>query len=227
MKVSIVIAVLNSHEIVRRQILYFNSLKLPEDIEVILIDDGSEPALQIFLATNFRLRLLYTNNFMPWTQPEARNMGVRAAIGEYVICTDIDHILPRETIDTVLDTKYDVVRFKRFIGALDEHGIFTQDRNVLEQYGYSKERGLRISAHGNSYAIKRELFLRLGGSRQKDHYPNQDEAPLKRQLKRLAKQREITIIPDDDRPSIYMIPNGRYAGDKDANPFGLFHELKR
>jgi len=227
MKVSIVTAILNSHEMVRRQILYYNSLQLSDDIEVLFVDDGSEPPIQVFLATNFNMRLLYTNDFRDWTQPTARNFGVKEARGEYVICTDIDHILLRETIETVLNTQYDVVRFKRFIGALDERGLFTQDRDILEQYGYSKDRGLRISAHGNSYAIKRELFLRLGGSQQKDHYPNRDEVPLKRQLKRLAIQGEINIIPDDDRPSIYLIPNGRYSGDKNSNPFGMFHELKR
>jgi hypothetical protein len=38
---------------------------------------------------------------------------------------------------------------------------------------------------------------------------------------------EITRIPDDDRPTIYMVPNGRFCGDKNFNPFGLFHDLKR
>jgi hypothetical protein len=31
----------------------------------------------------------------------------------------------------------------------------------------------------------------------------------------------------DERPTIYMFPNGRYCGEKDFNPFGLFHDLKR
>jgi glycosyltransferase involved in cell wall biosynthesis len=222
MRASIVIAVLNSHEVVRRQILHFENMPLPEDVELIIVDDGSSPPIEV------NGHMVYkTNDFRPWTQPEARNKGVEFAKGEYVICTDIDHILVKETIETVLNTKYDVVRFKRCVGVLDENGDFSMDREMLEAYGYPRNRGERISAHGNSYAIKRELFLKLGGSQQKDSYPNRDEVPLKRHLKRMAANGEISIIPDDERPYIYMIPNGRFCGDKDYNPFGLFHNLKR
>lgn len=225
MKVSIVIAVLDSHEIVRRQLLYFEKMNLSANVEIILIDDGSNPPLEHSGMKN--LIIQQTHNTQPWTQPMARNFGVAMASGEYVICTDIDHILPRETIENILNTKYDVIRFKRFVGILDANGEFSQDREALYQYGYPKNRDLRICAHGNSYAIKRELFLKLGGSQQKEHYPNRDEVPLKRQLKRLSANAEISIIPDDERPFIYMIPNGRYCGDKNYNPFGLFHNLKR
>lgn len=220
MKASVVIAVLNSHEIVRRQMLHFTRMALP--IEIILVDDGSVPPIEAKGAT-----VLRTNDTRPWTQPMARNLGVKMAHGEYVICTDIDHVLPKEAIECVLNIDYDVVRFKRFVGVLDEQGHLTQDRETLARYGYPPDRGLRISAHGNSYAIKRDLFLELGGSQQKERYPNQDEVLLKRKLKKLAQEGKVRIIPDDDRPPIYLIPNGRYSGDRNANPFGLFHELKR
>jgi hypothetical protein len=121
---------------------------------------------------------------------------------------------------------YDVYRFKREAGVLDENGNFTQDMNELKKYGLP-ERSLRLPAHGNSYAIRRGIFLALGGSQQKEQYPNRDEIPIKRGIKRMEERGEITRIPDDDRPTIYMVPNGRFCGDKNFNPFGLFHDLKR
>ena len=45
MKLSIVVAVLDSHAIVRRQYYYFQRMGLPESVELILVDDGSNPPL--------------------------------------------------------------------------------------------------------------------------------------------------------------------------------------
>ncbi|KKT34565.1 MAG: hypothetical protein UW23_C0034G0004 [Candidatus Collierbacteria bacterium GW2011_GWA1_44_12] len=42
MKLSIIIAFYNSHEAVKRQVKYFSSMDLPDDIEFILVDDGSD-----------------------------------------------------------------------------------------------------------------------------------------------------------------------------------------
>ena len=235
MKVSIVTAILNSHEIVRRQILYYNSLRLPDDVEVIFIDDGSKPPIQVFLATNFKLRLLYTNDFRDWTQPAARNFGVKAAIGEYIIVTDIDHILSRQLIDDVKEQKWDVYRFRREFAVLDERGTFTQDKAILISYGLPPERletrGLQVTPHTNSFAMRRQLYWDIGGVSEKHvgsgKHPNREEQPVKAAYKRLAREGKITICGDEDRPTIYMIPNGRFCGDKDYNPFGLFHDLKR
>jgi hypothetical protein len=144
------------------------------------------------------------------------------------LCVDIDHIVPKETIEFLLsDHGYHVVRFRREVGILDENGDFTQDMDVMHEWGLLPERGLKLPPHGNSYAIKRGLFLDLGGSRQKDHYPNRDEVPIKNKLKRLERDCIITILQDQTKPFIYMFPNGRFCGDKDYNPFGMFHKLSR
>lgn len=229
MRVSIVIAILNSHEVVRRQLLHFQKMNLSDEVEFVFVDDGSDPRLFPLGYSGPKLENLTvheTHDFRPWTQPMARNIGARIAQGEYLICTDIDHILSRALIERVMVGDYDVYRFKREAGVLTENGDFTQDMDELKKYGFP-ERGLRLPAHGNSYAIRRGVFLALGGSQQKEQYPNRDEIPVKRGIKRMEERGEITRIPDDDRPTIYMIPNGRFCGDKDYNPFGLFHNLKR
>lgn len=221
MKITIVIAVLNSYEVFRRQLLHFEKMNLPDDIEIIIVDDGSDSPLEGNLRN---LTIFPTNDKRPWTQPIARNIGAKMAMGEYLICTDIDHIIPRETIDFVYDSDYDIIRFKRFAGVLDENGNFTQDMNQLRLYGYNRD-GLRMGPHGNSYAIKRDLFLKIGGSQQRCSYPNRDEQKIKRYTHRHLY--ELKLLNNDNRPSIYMIPNGRFCGDRDYNPFGLFHNLTR
>lgn len=231
MKVSIVNAILNSPEIARRQILHYNKIKLPEDVEIIFVDDGSEPPLDFTgMEMNFEFFLYATNDKRPWTQPAARNYGAKKAKGDFLILTDIDHIISNEIIEEARNCQVDVIRFKREVGVLDENGDFTQEMNVLREYGFDRNR-LKIAPHGNSYIFRTKLFLELGGVDERyvgtGKYPNREEVPLKRKLKALLEQGKVTIRDDDSKPTIYMIPNGRYCGEKDYNPFGLFHGLSR
>jgi glycosyltransferase involved in cell wall biosynthesis len=163
MKVSIVTAVLDSYEIARRQILHYNKLNLSDDIEVIFIDDGSYPPLDFSdIEKNFKFYLYATNDKRPWTQPAARNYGASLAEGDYLILTDIDHIISPEIIDVAtvcanrMFPKYDVIRFKREVAVIDENGDFTQDMDILRAYGYKRKR-LKVGPHGNSYIFRRVL----------------------------------------------------------------------
>jgi len=227
MKVSIVISILDSHEIFRRQLLHFEKMQLPDDVEFIFIDDGSDIPLSANGSSVRNLTLFATNDKRPWTQPIARNKGANIAKGEYLICTDIDHIIPKELIEFILHTDYDIIRFRREVGILDEHGNFTQDMDELKRWGYlpKAEGTVKIAAHGNSYAIKRELFLKFGGSQQRTRYPNRDEQKIKRWTHAIKDQ--LKLLFEEGRPTIYMFPNGRFCGSKDYNPFGFFHSLKR
>jgi len=241
MKVSIVTAILNSHEIVRRQMCHYEKMNLPDDVEVVWVDDGSDPPIRFLYGkdakidmvedVNFNLSVYETNDKRPWTQPAARNLGVKHAKGEYVICTDIDHIISNEVIETARNPgKWDVIRFSRQPAVLDQNGDFTQDMNVLRQYGYNRN-GLNIAPHGNSYIFRRALYIELGGVSEQHvgtgKYPNREEVPLKSKLKKLWKEGEINVWDKPPKPMIYMIPNGHYCGGKDFNPFGLFHNLTR
>lgn len=233
MKLSIVIAVLDSHEIVRRQILHFQKMLLSQDIELILVDDGSNPPLNINEYNLPNLKIIQHHNDAAWTQPAARNLGVKMATGDMLVVTDIDHIITKELLDFVLSSKYDVIRFKRQLAVLDENGDIIQNKKILKEYGVLpsllKRRNFKISPHSNSFAINRELYLSIGGVSEakvgSGKYPNREEIPLKYKLKQMFNSGQATIDPD--RALIYMIPNGRFCGDIDYNPFGLFNNLSR
>ena len=235
-KVSIITAILNSQEIVRRQFLYYSKF-LPGDVEVIYVDDGSEPPLDFYcVEKKFKFQGYATNDKRPWTQPKARNYGARRANGDYLICTDIDHIISPEVIEAARNPIADVIRLRREAGVLDENGNFTQDEKILRKWGLQDryfKRHLRLPPHGNSYIFKTSLYLGLGGVDERfcgtGRYPNREEVTLKRKLKPLVKDGRVTIIDDDRRPLFYMMPNGKYCddGNKDFNPFNLFHNLSR
>jgi hypothetical protein len=240
-KISIVIAVLDSHEVVRRQLAWFRHMPLPDDCELILVDDKSDPPLHTVACDMPRFVLLtHHENQAAWTQPAARNKGCRAASGEWLICTDIDHIITDELLDTVRHSTHDFIKFKREVAILDEAGRLVQTEQAVLDYGFESHRlrsgGFHITPHTNSFAIKRDLYWECGGVSEmhcgSGQHPNREELPLRRRIRQRYRDGKITMLTEetgdqDDRPTIYMIPNGRYCGDKDYNPFGLFHTLKR
>lgn len=238
MKISIVVPVLNSHEIVRRQIEHFKKMNLPDDIEIIFMDDGSNPPLNQMCAGYGGLKnfsIYETNEKRPWTECLARNKGAKVARGEYLLMTDIDHILTRELIDAVYKFEGDMMSFPRFLAVLDEEGNFTQDVEVLFKYGLSrqfyKRRGLNAGRHGNSFAIRKAIFDEMGGYSERVVLRPWHEG-ADRYFKREWRKRVAVgkCKPEESGPSIYTFPIGRFCGDGtdiDCNPLGLFNNLKR
>ncbi len=149
MKCSIILPVLDSHEIFRRQMVRFEKI-LPADFEVIVLDDGSDIPLTYDRRVPFPFRLLHTNDKRPWTNDLARNKGAAVASGEYLLMMDVDHVLTREALDLVLRFRGDMLKFHRQVADLDEHG---EVRNIRES----------LAPHPNTFAIRKSLFERMGG----------------------------------------------------------------
>ena len=241
MRLSIVTAVLDSHEVVRRQLLHYRSMGLPnDDVEIIYVDDGSEVPIRTVDGTE-AITVIETNDTRPWTQPKARNIGVSSARGDYLLLMDLDHIVTQDGIDLIMQTDADLIRFKRYAGILDEHGAFYNDRETLLKYGlrraYMKRfenDGYRIQPHSNTFAIRRQLYLDVGGVSERycgtGTYPNREEIPFKKIINQLINDGMINCICKDGRPAAYLFPNGKHTGDgtdKNHDQFGLFHKLKR
>ncbi len=242
MRLSIIIPFLNSHELVRRQILWFRKMDLPDDVEILFMDDGSDPPLHTDdPPRNFAIHA--TNEFRPWTSSLARNRAAKIATGDYFLMTDGDYIVPREAIMRCLEYAGDKLRFRREFGVLDEHANFTQDLDVLRSYGLMEERirtkGVSCPPHPNNFCMKREVWFLLGGYDEQRivtrEYPQGEDREFKRrwaQFVAAGKVHDDGQDPVDNRPTIYLIPNGQWNGDVDANPLDqygnpLMHTLSR
>jgi glycosyltransferase involved in cell wall biosynthesis len=229
MKLSIVIPVLNSHEVVRRQLLHFSRMGLTSDTEIIIVDDGSDPPLTN--TADLPVHIIRTNDKRPWTWALARNAGARVATGEYILFFDVDHIVPAYAIRFLRETTALKVQFVREFGVLTEDGKLTQDRQVLADYGLPLDKGLSLGPLPNNFAMKRELFWELGAYREdlvERPYPQGEDRAFRSVWRsyELAHGGEGSCVCTQ-RPRIYMFPNGKYLGDVDADPKGLFHGLTR
>jgi len=235
MKISIIIPVLNSHEIVRRQILHFDKMGFTDDTEVIIVDDGSDPPIKA--EPRPWLRILQTNDKRPFTSSLARNTTAPKAKGEYIIFADCDHIITKEMIALVRVFNGDFMRFNRAFAILDEQGNISQDHEVLKQYGLPEERlkeyGTYLNVHRNQYATRKDFFInKMKGYNERliltKPYPQREDGDFSKRWDKFYEAGEVRDFDDlvgyKHRATILMFPNGKYCvgGDVDTNPFGLF-----
>jgi hypothetical protein len=237
-RLSIVIPFLNSHELVRRQVLWFKKLNIPDETEVIWMDDGSDPPIEIPDAPCKNFRLVPTNDKRPWTSSLARNKAAKMAQGEYFLMTDGDYIVTQQAVDRAMRFNGDREGFKRYFGILDENGELKTDEYNLLKYGVNAEylhlRKGKISPHPNNYVISRRVWDMIGGYNEdriiNNTYPQGEDRQFKRDLMRLQEEGRVKCEDTDARARLYMFPNGQYCADGrdvDYNPFNLFHDLTR
>lgn len=210
-------------------------MDLPDDIEIILMDDGSDPPLPTVVTPDNEPKNLWiypTNDKREWTVAPARNMAAKISQAPYYLMTDIDHFWLKDAVLEAYNFTEDRMAFQRYFGVLDADGNFTQDMDVLRSWGLDEERiqkrGIRCPPHTNSFCMRKEIYWQLGGyeeDRIGKQYPQMEESRFKGRFRRAVEAGEA--IETKHRPLIYQFPNGRFCGDADYNPFGFFHNLSR
>lgn len=123
-------------------------------IEIVLVDDGSpEPAIDVPRPDGLpALRLYRVLEDRPWHQHGARNLAAREASGEWMLMTDMDHVLPAGSAAALLDVLEDAGDLAFTFARVDApHG-----RPKLDAYG-------QPHPHPNTFAVRRETFWRVGG----------------------------------------------------------------
>lgn len=116
-------------------------------VKFIIVDDGSQesPAINAALMAGYAdldIQIYRVLEDRPWGQDGARNIGMARAQTDWVLLTDMDHMLEASQVDKVL----------AFVPNRKEYYM---PRRMWD--GGSKH------AHPNSYLIHRHDFWRMGG----------------------------------------------------------------
>ena len=145
---SLVFAYYENPKMLTYQLEYLGQLpaKLLSQIEIVVVDDASPGAPAAAVVRDFRhlpLSVLRVVENRPWNQDAARNIGVAEAKAPNVMLTDVDHIVPPETIEELiaLNPGLNAVTFSRKAHFSDR----------------------RIPSHVNSYFLSKEAYWEVGG----------------------------------------------------------------
>lgn len=133
----------------------------PDGLRVIVVDDGSpEPAKDVIGVLGLKSRKDYLslyriNEDIPWNRGEARNLGAYVATTDWIIQADIDHILPAECAERLVNMSlrgHSWYRFPRFrVGKADS----TRKKDLIPE---TQDFGA-VKPHQDSYLIPRTMFL--------------------------------------------------------------------
>jgi hypothetical protein len=123
---------------------------------VIVTDDGSPraPALPVFAPAGLASQTLYRIGVdVRWNWLACRNLGVANARTEWVLLTDIDHVLPAWTLRRLLDGDPLDGRHVYRLSRVDAHGTYPWPSGSLTPY----------KLHPNTWLMTRKQFDRIGG----------------------------------------------------------------
>jgi glycosyltransferase involved in cell wall biosynthesis len=226
MQLSIIIAVLESYEVVRRQLLHFKNMRPPSNVEILIVDDGSDPPILDFVELDYNTSIVATEDKRPWSQPCARNTGAEISRGSYLLFTDIDHILSKAAIMDARKGGYDKMNFHRKWGILQKNGTVSQETKTLFEYGLPQvvwdKQGLHGGSHPNTFSIRREIFLDMLHGYDERHCGRygRDDVDFNKRYSHLCRELKV-VEPHVLGAPIYVYPSAR----EDVKE--VFHNIRR
>jgi glycosyltransferase involved in cell wall biosynthesis len=131
------------------QMLGWNTFpeELRRRLQVIIVDDGSpeHPAENVMqeLDVDFKRRLFRIKTDVRWNWLAARNIGAHHAETEWILLTDIDHVVTPECFDAVV------------------YGVHLQ--HLIYRFSRREHTGEAIHPHPNSWLMTRRMFWKVGG----------------------------------------------------------------
>ena len=147
-RVSIVFAYYDNPEMLRFQLSKFGTYSQEgfDSCEIVIVDDCSPvfPARDVIREYDLpNVRLFRVGVDRPWNQDAARNIGAHESCGQYLLLTDIDHVVPEATLLELCEIQ-------------DSRSVYTLPRKTH----FSNK---VIHSHVNSYFLSRSLYWDIGG----------------------------------------------------------------
>jgi GT2 family glycosyltransferase len=112
----------------------------------------------------------------------ARNLGARAAAGDILFFIDSDVLVRADAVKRVRETFGGVAPPDALIGSYDDQpyatNFLSQYKNLLQHYVHQHAEGRAFTFWGACGAVKRAVFLELGGFDERYHKPSIEDIEL-------------------------------------------------
>lgn len=146
-KISLVMAYYENSSMLRKQYDHIRELpiEIRQYLEVVVVDDGSpdNPA-HLCADIGCDLQVFRIQVDVRWNQDAARNIGAKHAKYDWLLLTDMDHMVPMQTWKTILKGKH--------------------EENIAYQFArVSAPRMEPYKKHPNSYLMHRTVWDKTGG----------------------------------------------------------------
>lgn len=112
-------------------------------VSAIVVDDGSPSPAVLPAVLPIPVRLFRIAIDVPWNWLAARNIGAFHAVDDWLLLTDMDHVVPAETAWSIVEAQHDPA--------------------VIYAFERREYTGAPIAPHSASFLICRETFWRIGG----------------------------------------------------------------
>ena len=192
-RVSLIIAVLNSHGVVRRQLFHFRKMNIDpysSNYEIIIMDDGSDPGIYEYLCSISESAnpLSYKNYGASSSSSPGDKLG-SVQVGMYHIIKTGDQRpwsqpCARNAGARIAQGKYlfmtdidHIISREAFEAALMFEGdkmVFPREWAILDRHGrirrdpdvlssYGLINGKGVGSHANTFVMRKSIFDKLGG----------------------------------------------------------------
>ncbi|WP_250125293.1 glycosyltransferase [Chroococcidiopsis sp. CCMEE 29] len=183
LRVSVIIPVHNGGDSFRR-CLSSLAKTTPPPSEIIVVADGDTDGSWL-LAKEFNAKVLRIN--ARGGPAQARNLGAKAAQGDILFFVDADVVVYPDTISQVASTFSREPDLAALIGSYDDApgatNFLSQYRNLLHHYVHQTGCEEASTFWGACGAIRRQVFLSLGGFDESYRQPSIEDIELGYRLK--------------------------------------------
>jgi GT2 family glycosyltransferase len=185
--ISIVIPVHNGGDYFKQCLLSIKNFAPPET-EVIVVADGDEDSAK--LAQSLASQVL---RITVATGPaKARNLGAKAANGAVILFIDADTTINGETIAKITDLFAQNPKLAALIGSYDDTpgavNFLSQYKNLFHHYTHQNGNESASTFWGACGAIRRDIFLEMGGFDESYRLPSVEDIELGYRLKKAGYQ---------------------------------------
>lgn len=132
--------------------------KVRKAIRIVIVDDGSPlmPAANVPRPYDMPVVEIYRVLMdKPWHQHGARNLGAHVATTEWLLLTDMDHLLEPEAASRLVGMA--------LRGSLDPGSVYMHHRIEGDTREPTRAPNGVLKPHPNTFTLTRDLFWQIGG----------------------------------------------------------------